>query len=123
MARTVGIDSIESAFAAIFEEYERELDDSLRSDLQYAGEFTVNEVSRNSPKRTGKYAPGWDYAFEADAYGGVSVIVHNTSKPSLTHLLEKGHMNRDGGWTSAREHIGPAYERGAELLERRLRNG
>lgn len=144
MARTVGVDSIESAFAAIVEDYKRELDDSLRSDLQYVGEFTANEIHRSSPvgqgiyysrkkngeggytkvRRSGKhYNAGWDYAFETDGYGGLSVVVHNTTKPSLTHLLEKGHMNVDGSWTSAREHIEPAYERGAELLERRLRNG
>lgn len=144
MARTCGVDSIAAAMSQIFEEYGREVDESLRSDLQYAGEFTANEASRLSPKgdghyyghklneegervkvrKSGKhYAAGWDYSFEKDPYGGMSVIVHNTSKPSLTHLLEKGHMDRAGGWTDAREHIEPAFEKGAEVLERRLRNG
>ena len=123
MSRSCGADSIEAAFHAIFEEYERELDESLRSDLQYAGELTTNEVSRTAPKDTGAYSQGWDYAFETDGYGGLSVIVHAKKKSSLTHLLEKGHMDRAGGWVAAREHIAPAYERGAQVLERRLRNG
>lgn len=123
MARTVGIDGIESAFAQIFEEYGREVDESLKSDLQYAGEFAANEASRLSPKDSGEYGRGWDYGFEDDGLGGLSVIVHNSSKPSLTHLLEKGHMQRDGGWTDAREHIEPTFERASKLLERRLRNG
>lgn len=123
MARTIGVDSISAAFAQVFEEYGREVDESLRSDLQYAGEFGANEASRLSPKDSGDYARGWDYSTEVDPYGGLSVVIHQTKKPSLTHLLEKGHMDRAGGWTDAREHIEPTFERASEVLERRLRNG
>ena len=117
-------DSIEAAFAQIFEAYERELDDQLEDDLTYAGESAAGEAARRAPSRGRSrkhYAGGWDYGIDKDAYGGISVTVHNKSKSSLTHLLEKGHMARDGGWVSAREHIEPAYELGVKILERRLR--
>lgn len=115
---------IESTFAKIFEEYEREVDDQLESDLVYAGESAAGEAARKSPSRGGAgkhYKSGWDYGIEKDAYGGISVIVHQKAKPSLTHLLEKGHMARDGGWVGARVHIEDAYELGVKILERRLR--
>ena len=119
MAKTVGVDGIAAACASIFRQYGQEVDERLRSDLQYAGEFATNEVHRLSPSASGKYAGGWDYTFKARK-GELTVVVGNTSKPSLTHLLEKGHMNRDGSWNSAREHIEPAFEAAAEVIERRL---
>lgn len=119
----VGVDSLDAAIKYLMRQYGEEVNDQLKSDLQYVGELTANEVSRMSPRRTGKYGPGWDYSFSARG-GEFKVVVHNTSKPSLTHLLEKGHMTRGGGhWVSGRKHIEPAYERGSNELEKRLRNG
>lgn len=119
MARKTGADSLASAIAYIMREYGEEVDEALRSDLQYAGEFAANRARELSPKASGEYSTGWDYTFSGKK-GELKVTVGNTTKPSLTHLLEKGHMNRDGGWTGARRHIEPTYDAAVELLERRL---
>ena len=134
MARKTGAESLASAVGYLLRQYGEQVDEALKSDLQYAGEFAVNEVVRLSPKRSGtkgkktsenekgrktSYSKGWDYTFTSRG-GELKVTVGNTTKPSLTHLLEKGHMNRDGSWTSARKHIEPAYDAAVEFLERRL---
>lgn len=124
MSKVVGVDSLAAAIAEILEEYGEQVDEQFRDDMQYAGEFATNRVRELSPSRTGKYRTGkyktgWDYTFQANG-GELSVEVGNTEKPSLTHLLEKGHMDRGGGWTSAIVHIETAYEDAAELLDRRL---
>ena len=119
MAKTYGIESLGTAVAKIVRDYGEEVEQKLQEDLQYAGEFAANRARELSPKSTGRYAQGWDYTFMAKK-GMLTVEVGNTTKPSLTHLLEKGHMDRGGGWTSAREHIEPTYNEAVELLERRM---
>lgn len=120
-----GAASLEAAVKRLLRDYVDEVDESLKRDLRHAGEVAAIEVSKGAKSRfggTGKYASGWDYSFSARG-GVLTAVVHNTSQPSLTHLLEKGHMNRDGGWTPGHEHIEPAYEKGRQVLERSLANG
>ena len=119
MASVYGIESLGSAVAKIVRDYGEEVDQRLQDDLQYAGEFAANRARELSPKSSGKYARGWDYTFTAKK-GELTVEVGNTTKPSLTHLLEKGHMDRGGGWTGGIEHIEPTYDEAVALLERRM---
>lgn len=65
----------------------------------------VQELKSSSPRNSGKYAKGWRKTKE-----GSSVILYNATKPSLTHLLEKGHAKRNGGRVKAQPHIQPAEE-------------
>lgn len=121
MARKVGIDSLSSAIGQILRQYGEEVDESLRSDLQYAGEFAANRAREESPVgASGLYSTGWDYIFKVKN-GQLTVIVGNSGKhATLSHLLEKGHMDRGGGWVGGKEHIETAYEDAVELLERML---
>lgn len=121
MARKVGVDSLSSALGQILRQYGEEVDERLRSELQHAGEFAAVEVSRTSPRgASGQYAGSWDYIFKAKG-GQLTAIVGNSGKhTTLSHLLEKGHMDRGGGWVGGREHIAPAYEKTVEMLDRRL---
>lgn len=119
VARAYGIESLGSAIAKIVKDYGEQVEEKLQDDLQYAGEFAANRARELSPKQGGRYSQGWDYTFTAKK-GMLTVEVGNTTKPSLTHLLEKGHMDRGGGWTSAREHIEPTYDETVALLERRM---
>ena len=119
MARVYGMESLGAAVAKIAREYGEDVEQSLQDDLQYAGEYAANRARENSPKRSGDYAKGWDYSFKAKR-GELTVEVGNTTKPSLTHLLEKGHMDRGGGWTSGDGHIEKTYDEAVKLLERRI---
>lgn len=119
MARVYGMESLGAAVAKIAREYGDEVERKLQEDLQYAGEFAANRARELSPKASGKYARGWDFSFKAKR-GELTVEVGNTTKPSLTHLLEKGHMDRGGGWVDEHEHIEPTYDEAVKLLERRI---
>ena len=124
MGTTCGVAGLSAAVARIKREYGEDVKQELQDDLIYAGEYCAGELARTSPSRPGrggkKYRTGWDYRFKAKG-GNLTVEVGNTTKPSLTHLLEKGHMTRNhGGWVSAREHIEPAFEKTVEMLDRRL---
>ena len=89
----------------------------------------VKRLKSTSPKRKGSYAKGWKSTYQDGGY-----VVHNSSRPGFTHLLENGHdIISDGkkvGRAKAEPHIEPAEQAGiAEFtyqvekeIERRLEN-
>lgn len=77
---------------------------------------TVKELKRTSPRRFhgGRhYADGWGRRKVDGAQ-----VVYNKTKPGLTHLLEHGHMMRNGGRTRAFPHILPAEEKAIKEYEK-----
>jgi hypothetical protein len=64
------------------------------------------DVTKDSPEQTGDYQKGWRIKkFKK------SNIIYNKTDYQLTHLLEHGHVNKDGGRTSPRIHIRPNEEK------------
>ena len=76
-----------------------------------ASEECVREVAKagrkalkaNSPKRKGKYASGWSFEVEKQRLYTVATLYNK--KPGLPHLLEFGHVTRNGTKRGARPHI------------------
>ena len=91
-----------------------DLTPEIFSALVDVGEDVVAILTHTSPVRAGrsggKYAKGWEYKINMSEQ---SVTVFNSGKhKSLTHLLELGHLNRDGSFWPGDAHILPAYEWG-----------
>jgi len=86
--------------------YTNEVQDKIIHTQEELGKEAVKELKSNSPKDTGDYRKGWRLKKEKD-----KVIIHNKTNYQLTHLLEKGHANRDGGRTPPQVHIAPVEER------------
>lgn len=84
-------------------------------------EETAKMLNKNSPELTGDYAASWTYGVGETKRARHTMIVH-AERPeyALTHLLEKGHQNRNGGRTPAIVHIAPAEEEAADRLEKEL---
>lgn len=70
----------------------------------------LKNVKQTYKIRTGKYNKGWKVK-ETIGKGFVKCIVHNGTNWQLTHLLEKGHVTRNGGKTKAFVHIKPVEEK------------
>lgn len=65
----------------------------------------LQEIKASSPRNRGKYAAGW----RKTNYGS-AIVLYNATKPSITHLLEKGYAKRNGGRVAAKPHIQPVEE-------------
>ena len=76
--------------------------------------------------RTGKYNKGWKVNTQKGK-GEINCIVHNATDWQLTHLLEKGHVTRNGGRTKAFVHIKPVEEKYVseyeKSVEKIIKNG
>lgn len=76
---------------------------------------------KNSSHR-GQYARGWRVKKE-NSRGSVHCIIHNATDYQLTHLLEKGHLKRNGGYTSPIVHIKPVEQQCISQYTKRVENG
>lgn len=82
---------------------------------------TSPKNKRNSAKR-GKYARGWRLKKQSSR-GNVLCIIHNATDYQLTHLLEKPHLKRNGGYTSPIVHIKPVEQQCIAQYTKRVENG
>lgn len=80
----------------------------------------VEQLSQNSSKRTGDYAAGWKMKTNKKS---MSYVVYNKDHYRLTHLLENGHVNRDGSRTPAQKHIKPVEEWSVREVETGIEKG
>lgn len=112
MGRRVGADGLAAAVDAILEEYVdsvKENLDVITKEVAKAGAKALKAESRGAVGGTGKYASGWTYQVQT---GNLSVqgTLYNSKVPGLPHLLEHGHVSRNGTgrtfpYVSARPHI------------------
>ena len=82
----------------------------------------AEKIAANSPSdpKTDfkKYRDGWKVKTEYENSESIEIIVYNANKPTLTWLLEKGHIGVDGKRVSGKPHIEKnTDEQAKELLE------
>lgn len=87
---TMQTDDIIEAVDSILKDGAKELADKIRDD---------------APTKTGKYKNGWKVKKQKNNEFSYEYIVYNANKPGLTHLLENGHLNKDGTRTQGTKHI------------------
>ena len=111
MARS---DSISYQIDEILTAYEKDVHKAMETSLEEEAEATAQQLKSTSPKRVkgtrkGAYARSWRVTKRGDTF-----IVHNGKHYRLTHLLENGHVVRNGEGTYGRaraiKHIGPAED-------------
>ena len=123
MARKrVTAETLADAVMEIMEEYRADVTASLREvvhDVAKKGAEAIRSDSktkfRDVKLSKGRYATGWT-AKDADGRLDARSYIYNRKYPGLPHLLEYGHLNRDGSRTPGRPHIEPVEEQLEQLL-------
>ena len=114
--------SVEQQMEEILREYGEKTERAVDAAAKRAAQRTAATLRATSPKEPsgGEYARGWGYKSEKGFGGSVATVVHNKTKPGLTHLLEKGHVtkNQYGTYrrTPAHKHIEPAEQKGDAIF-------
>lgn len=124
----VSSDDFVRALTSAVQQFSEDVQEEVFDGLKKIGKETVKKVKENSPVYTGnskkikpeEYKKGWRCTVEEER-GAIQVTVHN-KKYQLVHLLENGHLNRDGT-TRARAfpHVKQAEEFAEKEVEKLLK--
>ena len=131
MVVNVSYDQLSDELQRQLSEYSQELTEKLNDAYKELAESGVKTLETTRPyhDRTGKYAKGFTVSQRKNAVsaaGAESYTIHNKKHYQITHLLEHGHLTRNGGRTGTFKHWETALDtvnREAErAVERVVRN-
>ncbi len=105
----------------ILNDYSVEIQEGITNEAQRIAKEGKDKLKDNSPKRTGKYAKGWTVTTKK-GFGWIKCVVHNKTSYRLTHLLERPHLTRNGGYTKPKVHIKPVEESIIREFENNVKN-
>lgn len=106
----------------ILNEYAEDIQEGISEEAISNSKQAVADLKKTSPKKSGKYARGWTVNTKKGR-GQISCTVWNAKEWRLTHLLENGHINRDGKTrTKAIPHIKPVEKKYVSEYEKNVEN-
>lgn len=99
----------------ILNDYSHDIQDAITEEAQKIAKEGQSKLKSTSPKNQkntkskGKYAKGWRVK-TTKGRGFVNCTIYNATDYQLTHLLENGHLTRNGGRTRPIKHIEPVHD-------------
>ncbi len=114
-------DALAAAIMQELSEYSQEVTDQLKEEVLAAAEECVEEIKMKAPVCTGKYKRGWKFKVVYESNEDIRILIYNSAKPQITHLLENGYAKRSGGRVTGTPHIRPAEENAEERLLKKVK--
>lgn len=119
MSDSINIEELASAIVKGLEEYTDEVTDNIKKAVDTVGNEVNDEIKNHITFKqpTGKYVKSFRVktSYE-DKFNKRNTWYVANGEHRLTHLLENGHALRDGGRSSAYQHI----KYGDELAQKRM---
>ncbi len=118
------IDGLADAIREMLDSYSSAALRVVGESAEAAGKMGVEQLKKTSPRRvrSGKYARSWEAVKTFGVYS-TAVTIRNKKYYRLTHLLENGHQNRDGGRTAGIPHIAPAEKEVMQMFVKDVTEG
>lgn len=111
-----------NAITAELMKYPPQVYQKVSQAIENVTEVAVTELKATSPTRPrgGAYRANWKKRTINESRLGKKNVIYNAKHYRLTHLLEKGHLTRNGGRTKAIPHIAPVEQKITEMLPKEI---
>lgn len=123
-------DELQKVVMNYLENYKEDIEEDIQQVTDEVMKEARQELKQTSPKsdvaRDTKYYAGWAIKLKTKKNGKYTKVIWNKTNYQLTHLLEFGHVTRNGDKrTKAYPHIRPIEEKYnvkfVDLLEKKIR--
>ena len=115
MSDRISVDGLAEAIMDRLEEYKDLAVDEMKTAVKAAGKTVKEGIAQTAPG-SGKYANSWISRTTAESSSDIEVTVYSPRRYRIAHLLEKGHLLRNGQRSRAFPHIAPSQEKGEDQL-------
>lgn len=115
---SIKIDDLATEIVSSLEDYNADVTEKVKEAVSEAGKTALNIVKSASPRKTGKYKKGWRLKVVYDGTNDRRIVIHNSTDYQLTHLLEHGHVGRDGSRVEGKSHIYEAQKEAEAEFEK-----
>lgn len=119
MAKRIGILNLDTEINKLLDTFDKDVYEVLDFAVDDVANESANRLKTVQFKTGGEYSKSWVSEKEPTGRLQTKRVVHNEEHYRLTHLLEKGHVIRNGrsritgqsyGRTNAYPHIAPVEE-------------
>ena len=125
----IKLDELQKAVMDYLENYKEDIDEDVIETVDEITKKARDELKQNSPRgkgtRSNPYYKGWAIKLNKKRSGVYHKVIWNKTNYQLTHLLEFGHVTRNGGRTKAIPHIRPIEQKYnvefVDKLEKKIR--
>ena len=122
-------DELQKAVMDYLENYKEDIDEDVIETVDEITKKARDELKQTSPRgkgtRSNPYYKGWAIKLSKRRSGVYHKVIWNKTNYQLTHLLEFGHVTRNGGRTKAIPHIRPIEQKYnvefVDKLEKKIR--
>lgn len=120
MASSTPADKLAATISKILEEYGEEIIEEVGEATEQVAKAGVKALRQASAAKfgAGPYSKSWTQRTEKDRTTTTGIIY--SRMPGLPHLLEMGHMLRNGKRWPGVEHIAPVEEQLVEEFEKKI---
>ena len=122
-------DELQKVVMDYLENYKEDIDEDVIETVDEITKQARDELKQISPRRKGTranpYYRGWAIKLSKRRNGVYHKVIWNKTNYQLTHLLEFGHVTRNGGRTKPIPHIRPIEQKYnvefVDKLEKKIR--
>ena len=105
-------------------QYTESVSTDVTKEIDDTASKMLDEIKRTAPHKTGKYRKGFKIKKDNKS-GRATRTIYNKTCPGLVHLLEFGHVIRNGtgryfGKTDPRPHMRPVYDKYVPQMEKNI---
>lgn len=115
MSKIIKAENLSSEIFKYLNNYKEDIEDDVIETVDEITKKARDELKNTSPRgigsRTNPYYRGWSIKLSKKRTGEYHKVIWNKTNYQLTHLLEFGHVTRNGGRTKAIPHIRPVEEK------------